>query len=281
MIALAILFMKYISHNGKLVNPEQATIPVLSKAMFFNFAVYESIKVVAGKGFFTEYHIDRLLHSASLIGLEHSFSKKNILRWIDDLSKNSENKDLLIRILLMGAGDENEEPQLFMFPLGLTFYPDKFYRRGVKVITYEGERMLPQAKSKDLLLNFLAHRVAVKSDALDAILVDRGGNMREGTRTNLFAIKGNSLVTSPVDKVLDGITRRILFEAVRGDEKLSVVEEDIPLKDIENYDGFFLTSTSMNVMPIRQIDDVVIAKEVHPKIKEIAKRFKQYSQSHT
>ena len=181
----------------------------------------------------------------------------------------------------MGAGDENEEPQLFMFPLGLTFYPDKFYRRGVKVITYEGERMLPQAKSKDLLLNFLAHRVAVKSDALDAILVDRGGNMREGTRTNLFAIKGNSLVTSPVDKVLDGITRRILFEAVRGDEKLSVVEEDIPLKDIENYDGFFLTSTSMNVMPIRQIDDVVIAKEVHPKIKEIAKRFKQYSQSHT
>ncbi|MCK5590486.1 MAG: hypothetical protein KAI72_00900, partial [Candidatus Pacebacteria bacterium] len=51
--------------------------------------------------------------------------------------------------------------------------------------------------------------------------------------------------------------------------------EDIPANKFKNYDEFFITSTSMNVMPIRQIDDMVLNTDLK-QTKFIAKLFKEY-----
>jgi branched-chain amino acid aminotransferase len=267
--------MEYISHNGKLIPESNATVSILNKALFFNFAVYESVKVVKGQGFHLDYHVDRLLNSAQLIELDHDFAKDKILLWLKDLVEKSQRKDLLIRILLLGSAGPDEESRLFMFPLGLTFYPDRFYKQGVKVTTYEGERLVPQAKSKDLLLNYLAYREAQKLDALDALLIDKDGNLREGTRSNLFAVKGNQVVTPSKEKVLEGITRRLVIEAVEKLPDLELIEQDIPFGKVKDYDAFFITSTSMNVMPIKQIDDVYRSGEVHPIVKAIIRTLKK------
>ena len=44
---------------------------------------------------------------------------------------------------------------------------------------------------------------------------------------------------------------------------------------IRNYDEFFLTSTSKNVMPIRQIDEVIVGEQF-PKTRVIQKLFQSY-----
>lgn len=260
--------------NGKIIDANEAKISLIDKGYFFDFAVYSSIKVIQGKIFFPEYHIARLFESAKLIDLEHSFKNNEVIKWLEKLVEVEKINDALLRIILIGDPDKNNELKLFIFSIGgLTFYPDKFYKQGVKVITYHGERQVPKSKTKDLLMSFLALREAKKQDALEALFVDKEGNIREGTRSNFFAIKNQTIITPPPNKVLEGITKKIVLQVVKNNFKIK--HEDIPLKFIENYDEFFISSTSMNVMPIGQIDNMIFETDFE-KTHLIEKLFKEF-----
>ncbi len=265
--------IKYAIKNGELIKKEEANVSVYNKALFFDFAVYSNIKVVQGKMFMPGLEIDKLFESAKVIGLEHPFKKEEIIEWMKKLIEKNNLKDALARILLIGP-EKDVEPQIFLFPVGLTFYPDHFYIKGVKLITFRGERVVPTSKTKDLLLGYIAYREAVKSEALDALLVDNEGNIREGTRSSFFVIKGNMLVMPQKEKTLEGITRKIIANIAP--KILKVKEEDISLANIKNYDEYFLSGTSIGLMPVRQIDDVVVSDGVGEKTKELQKMFREY-----
>jgi branched-chain amino acid aminotransferase len=267
--------VNYVILNGKLTKKEEANISVFNKAMFFNFAVYDSMKVVKGESFFPEFHVDRLIESAKIIKLEHKFTKEEVLQWIEMLIEKNNLHDAMIRFLLLGAGGPQEEPQLFLFPVGLTFYRSGDYNRGVKAITFHGERPIPQSKSKDLLINFMALREAIHQDAKDALLVDSGGCIREGTRTNFFAVKNGKIYTAPLTEVLEGVTRKIVIKLAK-ENNIEVIEKKIKVSKLKEYDEFFFTSTSMNVLPIAQIDDYEIPGNVGTTTKKLIKLFKNY-----
>lgn len=261
--------------NGMLIDESEANVSVFDKGYFFDFSVYTSVKVVRGKVFFLDYHIKRLFESATLIGLGHPFTKDQVAKWTKELVRANGIVDGLLRMLLIGDVDGNAKAKLFIFQVsGLTFYPKALYRDGAKVITYSGERRVPGAKSKDLLMSFLAYREAKKADALDALLIDSNGNIREGTRTNLFAIKGETVIMPPSDLVLEGVTKKLLLESIKG--HFEVKEANISAAELDQYDGFFITSTSMNVMPICQIDKIKLARPSDKTI-EIMKLFREHS----
>ncbi|MGV8086259.1 MAG: aminotransferase class IV [Candidatus Woesearchaeota archaeon] len=268
--------MSFVILNGTILDKNDANISVFNKALFFDFAVYDSIKVIKGKSFFPKFHVDRLLESAKLLELEHSFDRDEILSWIDELIKQNTISDALIRFLLIGSASKDEIPQLFLFPVGLTFYSSKEYNQGIKVITYDGERLIPQSKSKDLLLNFLAYKKATKYDAHDALLVDSKGKILEGTRTNFFAVKNNKLYTAPNNRVLEGIIRKIIIELANSNN-IEVIEEEVSYDSLNDYDEFFISSTSMNILPIRQINEDVV-RVVGPLTKMLMKLLREYYQ---
>ena len=173
--------------------------------------------------------------------------------------------------------EKDTEAMLFLFPVGLTFYPDKFYKKGVKLITYEGERFMPTSKTKHLLMSYIAYREAQKNNAIDALLIDKEGNIAEGTRSSFFVIKGNALTAPPKEKVLEGVTRKIILEIAPN--IMNVKEGDIPLEKIKEYDEHFITGTTLKVMPVRQINKILLRKEVGDKVKELQKLFKEYCDS--
>lgn len=265
--------IKFVIKNGELIGKDKACISIYNKALFFDFAVYSNIKIVQGRMFLPELEIEKLFESAKIIGIEHNFLKGKIIEWIRKLIKKNNLSDALIRILLIGP-ETDSEPLLFLFPVGLTFYPDKFYKRGVKLITFEGERLFPATKSKNLLLSYIAYREAVKQEAIDALLIDRDKNIREGTRSSFFVIKNNTLIAPPKEKVLEGVTRKIILEIAP--KIMKVKEEDIPLEKIKEYDEYFITGTTLNVMPVKQINDIVLREEVGERVKELQKLFKEY-----
>jgi branched-chain amino acid aminotransferase len=265
----------YVILNGRLTKKEEANISVFNKAMFFNFAVYDSMKVVKGRSFFLKFHVDRLLESARIIKLEHPFTKDEISKWIGMLIEKNKLHDAMIRFLLLGAGSPKEKPLLFLFPVGLTFYRSGDYNRGVKAITFHGERPIPQSKSKDLLINFMALREAMHHGAKDALLIDKEGCIREGTRTNFFAVKNGKLYTAPLTDVLEGITRKIVVKLAK-ENGVEIVEKKIKADKLKNYDEFFFTSTSMKVLPIAQVDDYEVPGGVGPVTKKLIKLFKDY-----
>jgi len=267
--------MKYVILNGKLIKKQDANISVFNKAMFFDFAVYDSVKIIKGKKFFPDFHVERLLNSAKIIHLEHNFEKQDIMNWMDLLIEKNNLQDAMIRFLLLGAASPDEKPQLFMFPLGVTFYNEKYYKKGIKVITFKGERVMPQSKSKDLFLNFIALREASKQNARDALLIDSEGYIREGTRTNFFAVKHGKIYTAPLSDVVGGITRKIVIKIAK-QNKIEVIERKIHNNELKDFDEFFITSTSMNILPINQINDYILNKNANVLTKKIIKLFKDY-----
>jgi branched-subunit amino acid aminotransferase/4-amino-4-deoxychorismate lyase len=261
--------------NGALIPAEQASVSVFHKAFFFDYAVYANVKVVRNKLFIPDYEVEKLFESASRLGLQHSFTKKEVVEWAKRLVDEDKLGDALLRLLLIGAAAPDEEPQLFIFPVGLTFYADKLYSRGAPLVTVSGERHLPGVKSKDLLMSFQAFGEAQRVGAIDALLVDSKGSAREGTRTTFYAIKGSELVTAPKELVLDGVTRKIVLELAPSCG-LKVVEKEIPLADLLNkkFDELLVSNTTMGVMPVSKINETVYA--VGAKTKELIKAFKDY-----
>ena len=223
---------EFVIKNGKLIRKEEANIPVYNKSFFFDFAVYSNIKIVNGKMFIPELEIEKLFESAKKIGIRHEFTKKEVLEWMATLIKKNNIENALVRLLLIGP-DEKTKPVLFLFPVGLTFYPKKLHKEGVKVTTFHGERLFPTAKTKSLLLNYIAYREASRKEAIDALLIDRNGNITEGTRTSFFAVKDDTLIAPPDKDVLEGVTRKIILKTSSGIMKIK--KEKIPLKSVKDY----------------------------------------------
>lgn len=266
--------MAYVCFNGNFIEEKEAVIPVMDKGYFFDFAVYSSLKVIQGKIFFPEYHTDRLLESAQIIDLGHEFTKENILDYLNLTIKKNDLHDAFLRIVLIGDAKENKKARLFIFPLaGVHYYPERMYKYGTKVITFNGERRFPTSKTKDLLLSFLAYREAEKESAADALLIDKEGMIREGTKSNFFAIRGNILISPPKDKILEGITKKIIFDICR--DHFTLKEEDIPLSKVKEYDELFISSTLFNVLPINQIDEMHLNPDFS-KTKMIQKLFQDF-----
>jgi len=242
-----------VLRNGDIINWDEAKIHISQKSLWYNFGVYESIKVVQGKAFFSEEHFDRLIKSATLIGMSYQIPIEKLCHWLTLLCQSNEIKNSLVRVLLLGDPDDGQH-SLFMFPLGLTFYPDKYYRRGQKVITYHGERFIPKSKSLNMLVNYIAFGEAKKKSAIDALLIDRNQHVVEGTRTNFFGVENSVVIGPRSEQVLDGVTRAKVLDLVER-LKIRYQERDITLSELLQFDEIFLTSTSTNVMPIVQVDE--------------------------
>jgi len=267
--------VKYSIFNGKLIKTKKANISLLDKGYWFDFCVYSSLKVIQGKPFFLKYHIDRLFESAEMLEIKHDFIKEDLQKWAEKLIKKNKIQDALLRFVLIGDPDGGDT-KLYILPItGLTYHKNQDYSEGIKVLTYQGQRPIPQAKTKSLLLSFLAFKKAKKEEAHEALMIDNDGNVREGTQTNFYVIKDDKIIIPPKEKSLGGITKKFILEAVKDNYK--IIEEDIPLEKIKagEYDEIFISSTTRNVMPIKQIDDYILETDFK-NTKKIAKLFKEY-----
>lgn len=241
---------KYFSHNGKLLPIKKAKIALDNIEFNYGFGVYENLRVRKGRVFFVDEHIERLFNSAKMIELEHGFTFEEIKTQIEKLIKKNKLKDCNIKMLLIGG----EQPDLYIMCLAPKFLDKKYYKQGVKVITETYERFLPQAKTLNMLPSYLIFKRAKEQYAYDVLLLDKEKNIVEGTRSNFFAIKNKTLYTTSIEKVLDGVTRRTVIDCAK-QNGYEVVECDIKLSELFDYDGAFLTNTSGKIVPIREVGE--------------------------
>ena len=240
--------------NGSIIEETKAVLPVSDKAVWFDFGVYESTKVIQGKAFYPEKHIERFFHSANLIGMQMGFEPEEVLGWIHKFIAEEKLDNALLRLFAYGDTEKNKQARIYIFSLGLTFYPNTFYSQGTKAITYPGERFLPQSKNFNMLLNFSAFRLAQQNGAVEALLVNRDGFVTEGTRSNLFIVEKDMIVTPTEEDVLSGVTRDLLIQWAH-EKNILIGEEKITKERVYNAREAMITSTNMNVMPIVAIDE--------------------------
>ncbi len=263
----------HFSRNGVVLPLEQAVISTYNISYAYGFGVYETIRVVRGKAYFLSDHAERLMHSASIIHLVHNYTAADIEKFVTDLISTVQIDAFNIKILLIGA-KKPEDCELQILPLSPVFPEKKWYRDGVTVSSMRYERLFPQAKTLNMLGSYIAYDKARSHNAYDCLLLDHADCITEGTRTNFFALKNRTIISPPLEQILDGITRMHVLE-VAEKNGYTIEHRSIPLSSISTFDGAFLTSTSSKVLPIRTINDFSF-DQIHPDASELSKHFEEF-----
>jgi len=242
---------EFVSVNGDIIGAAEARVCVLTPALLHSFGVYESVRVEMGVPFLLADHLERLANSAELLRLPLPASLGVIGSWVESLLAHTQVAACLLRIVALGPTPGNG-PLCSLWLQDPPLRPPVLYETGVDLITVEGVRYLPQAKSLNTLLNHLALRQAGQRGAHEALLY-HGDLVTEGASSNFFVVSEGVILTSPVDLVLPGVTRALVLRLAAG-AGIPTEERRLRLSDRETWDESFITSTSRKALPVTCLD---------------------------
>ncbi|PLX20400.1 MAG: aminotransferase class IV [Salinivirgaceae bacterium] len=207
-------------------------------------SIYEVLRIVDGKPAFFNAHINRLIRSAALTGMQVPNTQK-IHDGIILLIENTEKKVGNIEITV------NNLNSWCIKYIPHSYPSDLQYKNGVTCMFYSALRENPNAKVKRIKLRESVGDF-IKTNNIYEAIYEQNGDISEGSKSNIFFIRNNQFFTPPAEMVLEGITRQIVIEIIK-EAGFTINEININVKDIVNFEASFLTGTSPGILPISSI----------------------------
>jgi branched-chain amino acid aminotransferase len=283
----------FASINGEIVPLEEARVPVLDNGFVFGDSVYEVLRTYGGRPFESGRHFRRMRASAERLGIPIPATNDELLARVRDLLARAGNIESYIRIVVTrGVGNSSYDfdavvgPTIVMIQRPLLPPPRRHYEEGIRVSAVAVRRnhplsLDPVIKSSNLLNNILAVREGRARGADESVLLNLDGFVAEGASTNVFAARGETLRTPPLSAgILGGITREVVLELASSME-IRCREENLELRDLLEADEAFLSSTTREVLPVRQVDDTVLGDgRPGPITRRLMETFRAYASSH-
>ncbi len=266
----------YISSGDKWVHPQAVTLPINDMAILRGYSVFEALRTYDRRPFHLDEHLRRLFRSAELIEFDIPYSYNQIAMAIRSTIELNVYKHAALRILVTGGESEDGItpsglPELVVMITPLGERDMERFARGIRVITTRLQRDAPEAKTTNYMAAVRALKEAARRDASDALFVNEQGHVLEATRSNFFIFRDDTLVT-PRDGVLYGVTRNVVLELAR--ERFSIEERPILLDELAQASEAFITSSSKEITPVVQIDDLRISDgKPGPRTYELEQRF--------
>lgn len=266
---------KSIWWNGKLVPYAEAKVHVLAHALHYGTGVFEGIRAYrTPKGmaiFRLKEHIDRLYYSAKAYKIPMTIPYADVFEACRTVIRDNDLDECYVRpLVFVGHGPMGvyaranpTEVVVAAYPWGAYLGPDaveKGIRTTVSSWTRLHHAMFPcSAKGSGQYLNsVLAVREAREKGFEEAILLDRNGNVAEGSGENIFLVRNGRLATPGIDSsILPGITRDSVI-ALAKDMGIETDVRSITRGELYGADELFFTGTAAEVSPIREVDNYTI-----------------------
>ncbi|MBD8070751.1 D-amino-acid transaminase [Bacillus sp. PS06] len=250
--------------NGEFIDIDKAVIPIDERGHQFGDGVYEVVKVYNAKPFLIDAHLERFEKSASNISIKLPYSLDELKKLILEVIERSGIKDAEVYFqVTRGIAPRNHlfpnvEPSFTLTVKPARKVPEQSYEHGVQTVIAEDDRWAKcHIKSLNLLPNILAKQNAVEAGSFEAIF-EKDGFIAEGTSSNVFVVKDKVLYTTPLtSNILPGITRAAVLQIAR-EKGIEVKEEKFTKDFLLNADEAFITSTSVELLPIRSVDGHLI-----------------------
>ena len=262
--------------GGRWVHPDEATLSINDVAVLRGYSVFESLRTYDRRPFHLDEHLARLYHSAELIELEVPWPREHIADVVREVIERNTYKHATIRLLVTGGESEDGvlptgKPTLAVMITPLGERDMGRFARGSKLITTQLQRVSPGAKTANYVAAVRALKEAARRDAADALFVNEQGHVLEATRSNFFIFREDTLVT-PREGILIGVTRNVVLELARG--RFAIEERPVLLDELRLADEAFITSSSREITPVVQVDDLTIGSgEPGSRTYELEQRF--------
>ncbi|MCW2760364.1 MAG: dat [Marmoricola sp.] len=241
--------------NGQLLeDPQAPVIGVTDHGLTVGDGVFEAIKVTEGRAFALTRHLERLIRSATALGLP----APDVEVFRDAVSQVLGQEHLAlgrIRITYtggpapLGSGRGDAAPTMVVVAAPMERAPET--TSVARVPWPRNERgALAGVKSTSYAENVVALAEAAKRGATEAIFANVAGHLCEGTGSNVGYVVGGEVRTPTLASgCLAGVTRALLLEWSE------VVEVDEPIEVLDSAEEIFLMSTTRDVQGVHRIDD--------------------------
>jgi branched-chain amino acid aminotransferase len=254
----------YFTLNGSIGNRDDFTFSLQPNIL----PVYEVIRVVNSKPLFLDDHLQRL--SESCLKLNINCDVHCINKWLATFLRFQKVVQCNLRLSIT----KNEKASDFLAYFISSKYPTpKQYTNGVSVELLSLVRDNPSVKVENRSLRELANEIISQRNVYEVLLVNQNGEITEGSRSNFFAVKGNTIYTAPLYYVLEGITRKKVVQLTH-ENGIECVEKPIRVEDLTTFDGAFITGTSPKVLPVSRIGKVAF-KEISQTTKTLIEKYDQ------
>lgn len=249
-------------YHDRFVEMDEKVVPIQERGHQFGDGIYEVIRVYHGVPFYMDEHMKRLEKSAAAIELQLPFSISEIKELcMEGLRRSDMDEAEIYMQITRGIHirqhhyPDQTSSVFSMTVKGAKIISNKVREEGIKVLTVEDDRWKKcYIKSLNLLPNAMAKQKAITNGCQEAVYHDNG-IVKEGCSSNLFIVKNGVLSTYPaLDGILHGITRQIVMDIAR-EKNIKVVEETFTVDELKQADEAFVTSTNMEIVPLKQVDE--------------------------
>ncbi len=216
-------------------------------------ALYEVLRVIDHVPVFWREHFERLIQTAEIADVSLKLDQFQFSSSLKKLIKKIGYKTGNIRVLITGE-QEKGQSYFYFVPHGYPSVDD--YSHGVKLGLLKAERIQPQAKVIQQELRKKANQLILNKEFHEVLLMNNQEQITEGSRSNVFFVKGSTFITPPANQVLKGITRTKVIECIRQMD-YDVVEDVIAINELKKFDSIFITGTSPKVLPVSQVDNLL------------------------
>lgn len=247
--------------DGALRDPDAATVHWSDHGLTVGDGVFETIELHQGAPFALSGHLARLSRSVEGMRMAHP-DPAQLERAVETVVRSWGERPGRLRITYtagpgpMGSNRAESTPTLVVAaaPMRILSIDDP---TDVLVVPYtRNERgALAGLKTTSYGENVVALDIAAQAGCSEALFANTRDELCEGTGSNVFVVLDERIITPPLDSgCLDGITRRLLLDALRSAE-VDVSERPVPMSQLEQVGEAFLVSTGRHVQPIRRLGD--------------------------
>ncbi|WP_342086739.1 aminotransferase class IV [Dyadobacter sp. OTU695] len=249
----------YQYFNGEIVPLDQPVFQTNDLGLLRGYGLFDFFRTYNGVPFRWDDYWQRFENSARLLKMPVPVTQGETEKILADLHSMSGEAEVAFRFVLTGGYAPDSvhvvQPNLLIRTEALPQDNPAGRLKGIKVLPYEYVRDLPEVKTTNYVHMVLMADELKRQQAAD-LLFHKDGEVSELTRSNLFAFKGDKLITSDRN-ILNGVTRRVVIELAKADFDVEI--RPVSYQEVMTADEVFTTSTTKWVMPVVQIGDQPVA----------------------
>lgn len=250
--------------NGSLLPREKAAISPFDHGFLYGYGLFETMRAYSGRLFRIGRHLERLGRSAALFGFAEGLAAFDLERACYETLRANGLGDARLRLAVsIGEGEATPDPPspprptVFILARSYTPPPAETYRKGfeavVSSIRLNSQSPLSRLKSANYLVNVLARREARAAGAEEALLLNERGLLAEGATSNVFLVRGGTLITPEEGSgLLAGITREAVLELAPS-LGIKAVEGEVTPEELLQANEAFLTNSLWEIMPLTRV----------------------------
>ncbi|MCK4503065.1 MAG: aminotransferase class IV [Desulfuromonadales bacterium] len=277
--------MSYVHLNGEFIKSDAAKISVFDQGFLYGDGIFESFRSVGDQLYQFSHHYQRLVQSAAALSYQLSMDQPQLEAVLLELRERNGLTNAYYRITITrGEGQIGFQrdlgTNLTSLIIGHEFQgiDEQYYRNGIELPIAQTRRNAPEAinpkiKSISNLNSLLGKLEAKAAGAIEVIMLNNKDHICEGSASNIFWTRGEWVFTpSAATGLLEGVTRSTIIRLCAEKLNLRVVTGEYKLQDLKFSDEVFITSTSLEVVPVIKVEKFTINRG---HVGEIAKKLRR------